>query len=145
MADSKPLTYWNSFPPAGVTPSGSPVEPVYKEVAPGKLEKVGERNLQDEYNKAAVGVTPYEIFDRCVKTGDLSSLADYADQGGEPVDVSGLPDNLADANGVIGQGEAAAAALNAELKAKEVADLKAKQEAEALAKVTAEKAGEVKK
>lgn len=109
---SEPVRYWNSYPPAGVTCPGVEVEPVFKEKAPGELVKVGERHLQAEYNAAAVGVTPYEIFDRCVKTGDLSALEDYSDKGGD-VDVSGLPDNLSDAVSAIDAGEKAAAEVKA--------------------------------
>lgn len=106
------VTYWNSYPPAGVTCSGDPVALVYKEKAPGELVEVGKRDLQKEYNAAAVGITPYEIFDRCVKTGDLSALDDYSDKGGD-VDASGLPDNLADAVAAIDAGEKVAADLKA--------------------------------
>lgn len=103
MPDIK-KTYWNSFPPVGVTPAGNAVEPVFTlNEKSGDLVQTGERNLQEEVNAAAVGVTPYEIFDRYAKTGDLSPLNEKQGTTGD-VDVSDMPDNLSDADRAIKEG-----------------------------------------
>ena len=92
-------SYWGSYPPAGVTPSGSKVRKVYGWDESGKrLVQTGEVDIQEEINAAAVGVTPYEIMDRLAKTGDESPL--HASEGFAG-DVSGVPDNMADINRVV--------------------------------------------
>lgn len=106
MAENKPVAYWNSYPPAGVTPAGSPL---CDEMAWNKdqtaLVKVGERNLQEEYNAAAVGLTPYEVLKRVVATGDESPLNAQEGQYG---DFSGMPETTSEAVHVMEEAAEAA-------------------------------------
>lgn len=132
MATEAKKAFWGDgeFPPVGVTCSGSSKEDVFEPDENGVLKKVGERDLQKEYNAAAVGVTPYEVIDRCVRTGDLSALNVRPSQEGD-VDFSGIPESITEVPGVIAQGEAA------------LADELAKQKAatDAAAQVAAAKEG----
>ena len=95
MAEAVIKSYWGSYPPASVTPSGSPVVDVmqWNKDHTG-LVKTGERNVQDEINAAAKGITPYEVFDRVARTGDESLLGEdngfYGDASGAPETISKL-------------------------------------------------------
>lgn len=107
MADksaSVRVAYWDCFPPASVTPSGDRIEPVFSwNKDHSALVQVGERDVQAEHDAAAVGVTPYEVIDRCIKTGDLLNLSDP----GLSVDLSAAPESLADVAALLKQGEVA--------------------------------------
>ena len=110
MAEAVKKSYWGSYPPASVTPSGSPVADV---MAWNKdqtaLVKTGERNLQDEINAAAVGITPYEVFDRVAKTGDKSLLGEDTGFYG---DASGAPETISEADKMVSEADAQQAALD---------------------------------
>ena len=110
MAEAVKKSYWGSYPPASVTPSGSPVADV---MAWNKdqtaLVKTGERNLQDEINAAAKGITPYEVFDRVAKTGDKSLLGEDTGFYG---DASGAPETISDAYKMLSNAASQQAALD---------------------------------
>lgn len=137
-------TFFNSYPPASVTPSGSPIVPVFiwneKHTA---LVKTGERDLQKEIDAAAVGLTPYEIIDRMVRTGDDSLLA----QGGEGQygDFTGLPETISDAKKILSAGEDAAEALSQEQSSNDSAAKPAAGNASATEQDKPASTGEVKK
>ena len=123
-------SYWGSYPPAGVTPSGDKVRPVFSWNKDGTaLVKTGEIDIQEEINAAAVGVTPYEIMDRLAKTGDESPL--HASDGFTG-DVSDVPDNMADVNRVV-------------IKAKEELDRLSAKESSPVSPAVDQKPEEVKK
>lgn len=87
-------TYWGSYPPASVTPSGDKVRPVFSWNKDGTaLVKTGEVDIQAEIDAAGVGITPYEIIDRMTKTGDASPLEASK---GVYADASDIPDNISD-------------------------------------------------
>ena len=129
MADAVKKSYWGSYPPASVTPAGSPVVDVMQwNKDHTALVKSGERDIQKEINAAAEGVTPYEIFDRVSRSGDTSLLGEDTGFYG---DASGAPETLADAGKML-----AAAGQQA-------ADIQAAADKAAADKAAAEKAAPV--
>lgn len=105
MVEEVKKTYFNSFPPAGITPAGSPIADIMQwNKDQTALVKVGERDIQKEINAAAVGVTPYELLATVLKTGDESLLSQNEGASG---DFSGMPETMSDALKVQDQAEAA--------------------------------------
>ena len=120
MPETAKKSYWGSYPPASVTPSGSPVVDVMgwnKEYT--ALVKTGERNVQDEINAAAKGITPYEVFDRVSKTGDVSLLGEDSGFYG---DASGAPETISEADKMVSEAAAQQAALDKAAADKAAAD-----------------------
>ena len=110
MADVVKKSYWGSYPPASVTPAGSPLVDVMQwNKEHTALVKVGERNVQDEINAAAKGLTPYEVFDRVARTGDDSLLGEDVGFYG---DASGAPETISDADKMLSDAVAQQAALD---------------------------------
>ena len=132
MADAVKKSYWGSYPPASVTPAGSPVVDVMQwNKDHTALVKSGERNVQDEINAAAKGITPYEVFDRVSKTGDVSLLGEDTGFYG---DASGAPETISDADKMLSDGAAQQAALDKAAADKAAADKAAADSAAAAVK-----------
>ena len=105
--------FWGDVPPASVkTPAGDAVVDVLQwDEKHTSLVKTGVRDLQKEVNAAAVGVTPYEVIERAVRSGDLSL---FGQDSGSVVDVSNVPDNVSEVHSQIAAGVAAQAELVAQ-------------------------------
>lgn len=132
MAEAVKKSYWGSYPPASVTPAGSPVVDVMQwNKDHTALVKSGERNVQDEINAAAKGITPYEVFDRVAKTGDQSLLGEDTGFYG---DASGAPETISDADKMVSEAAAQQAALDKAAADKAAADKAAADAAAAAVK-----------
>lgn len=111
MAEAVKTSYWGSYPPASVTPAGSPVVDVMQwNKDRTALVKTGERDIQKEINAAAEGVTPYEVFDRVSRSGDTSLLGEDTGFYG---DASGAPETISDADKMLTAAGQEAAAIQA--------------------------------
>ena len=92
------------------------------------LVKTGERNVQDEINAAAKGITPYEVFDRVARTGDESLLGE---DNGFYGDASGAPETISEADKMVSEAAAQQAALDKAAADKAAADKAAADKAAA--------------
>ena len=120
MAEAVKKSYWGSYPPASVTPAGSPVVDVMQwNKEHTALVKAGERDIQKEINAAAEGVTPYEVFDRVSRSGDTSLLGEDTGFYG---DASGAPETISDADKMLSDAAAQQAALDKAAADKAAAD-----------------------
>lgn len=72
--------------------SGSPIQKTYTMNEKNELVETGERNLQEEYDAAAVGSGVYGIIDRIAR-GAIVELPQYSE--GQYLDISGMSDNTA--------------------------------------------------